>query len=187
MNFEVFGPFQVNQSGNGTIDRSSTAKREFWDNAEKQREGLRNAHGCYVFVIKAGSAQKSWYVGKSQKQKFKNEIFTKHKIDIYNSSIKAMGGDPKPSIYLIARLGRTGTLLPSGAAPRTIDFLEVNLIGMAYASNRELENRRDTKILRELKIPGLYTPTEKGASSQAALKLAKILQLPKKTAPPQRS
>ncbi len=44
------------------------------------------------------------------------------------------------------------------------------------ARNRELENRLDTKILRELKIPGLYTRNMITASpSKPALELAKIL------------
>jgi hypothetical protein len=181
MNFEVFGPFHVSQTADGNIDPTNEAKRKFWEVAEKRRAGLRNAHGCYIFVVKAGSTEKAWYVGKSQKQKFKDEIFTGHKLDIYNRSTRAVLDAPQSMIYLIARVAKDRRLLPPRGAPRTIAFVEEMLIGMALASNRELENQVDTKILRELEIPGLHDGRGKSAPGKAALTLAKILQLPKKS------
>jgi hypothetical protein len=183
MNFEVFGPFHVKLSADGAIDRTSEAKRKFWNDVEDKRSGLKNSRGCYAFVIMSGKTEKVWYVGKSQKQRFENEVFRPHKLKVYDRSILLVKSAPKPRIYLIANLNLQNQLLSPGGAPRAIAFVEKMLIGMAYAGNRDLMNRLDTKILRELSIPGLYKGIDDRAPSKPALALAKILEQPKKSTP----
>jgi hypothetical protein len=170
------------------MDKTNEAKRKFWNDVENKQSGLKNARGCYAFVIMAGKTEKVWYVGKSQKQRFESELFTPHKLKVYGKSISSVKGTPKPRIYLIANLSLQNQLLSPGGAPRTIAFVEKMLITMAYGSNRNLMNRVDTKILRELKIPGLYrgTDADDGAPSKPALALAKILGQPKNNTPRRR-
>jgi len=55
---------------------------------------------------------------------------------------------------------------PTGNKHRDIQFLETMLISKCVARNDELYNVRDTKLLREMQVPGLLnTPQGKLASS----------------------
>src|ERR1019366_3224895 len=87
--FQPYGPFPVKRS-DGHIDRSKEAKRAFWDMANKNKECLNVASGCgcYVFAIRTRRGVIPWYVGKAERQGFEMEIFTNHKLLLYNEALK---------------------------------------------------------------------------------------------------
>jgi hypothetical protein len=43
--------FEVERQENGHVDVTSKTKAKFWASVENQMPNLKNAAGCYVFVI----------------------------------------------------------------------------------------------------------------------------------------
>ncbi len=142
---------------------------------EESKNNLSLSTGCYVFVLKNGGGSKAWYVGKAEGQSFSKEIFTSHKINVFNDVLASKKGIPQ--IYLIPRLSTSGKLCsPGKMRRRTIDFLETTLIGMAISRNPELKNIKDTKMLREIRVPAIIRGGALGHPGKAAVLLKRILK-----------
>lgn len=175
MDFSVYGPFEMERKSNGRIDTSKQSKQNFHSVVEEGKTYLALSTGCYVFVLKSGRGSKAWYIGKAEGQSFYKEIFTAHKTDIFNDVLASKKGIPQ--IYLIPRLSKNGKLCsPGKMRRRAIDFLETTLIGMALSRNPELKNVRDTKMLREIRVPAIIRGNALGHPGKPAVSLKRILK-----------
>ncbi|MDE0512368.1 MAG: hypothetical protein OXI88_11350 [Gammaproteobacteria bacterium] len=86
MHFKVYGKFEIplEKDAPDRIDKRDVTA--FWREVEQKTPGLPNACGVYIFGIKGRLKNKSretsmpWYIGKAEKQAFKQECFTHHKL-----------------------------------------------------------------------------------------------------------
>ena len=176
MRYEVFGEFavprRVARSGKKTLDLNPEALQEFWNNLDNDFSGLSSAKGCYVFAIRAGRGIKPWYVGQTKKS-FKQECFTPVKQLHY---LRALDQSKKgtPILLLVARSTGKGKISRGSIPKAEADFLEKMLIGMALGQNSRLLNKKDTKYLREIRVPGLVN-SPPGPPSSAARSLKRTL------------
>ena len=93
--YRGFGPFQIPRDGS-IVD--SHACRDFWKDVEREHSGLPAAVGCYIFAISAAKGARPWYVGKTEKNSFQGEVWTPHKLLLYNEALhKRKKG--KPLLY----------------------------------------------------------------------------------------
>lgn len=172
MNFQAWGPF----------DFSGDVK-EFWAlvDAEAEKYGvdrwqLRRAIGCYLFSIKHGEKLTPWYVGKTSAQTgFYGEIFTPHKRQHYNA---VLGQTHRKAGQILLFTLVTGTGRISNATQSTkslIEWLERMLIGMAIAKNPDLRNKKDTKLLREVWVEGVFGAQNLGRPFSGASAAKKAL------------
>jgi hypothetical protein len=149
MKFEVHGPFSVRRKRR-LVSRENEDKKKFWEEVEDDEEGLSEACGCYVFAVHG----RVWYVGLAAAQSFKHEMFTAHKINLYNDALQDVAG--KPSLLFVAkRTPRNRFAKKSARGHRDIEMLENLLIGSALSRNPKLKNLKGTKLLREMRVPGL--------------------------------
>jgi hypothetical protein len=140
----------------------------FWSHANSVfGEELSEGIGCYIFSIRAGKGSKPWYVGLAQNQTFRKECFTDHKLKHYNYAIAERKGTPLLTL-VVKRTPGSKIIGPTAKKHRDIEFLENMLIGNCLSRNPSLSNVRDTKLLKEMVVPGLFnTPQGKQASHVA--------------------
>lgn len=161
MKYEIFGPYEVPRDGHLT-SRDPKERREFWRKVNADIEGLSDACGCYMLVVR----NKAWYVGMAEKQSFRRECFQPHKIVQYDSALKRARGIPY--LIFLARITPTGYFAShSKNGYRDIRALEQLLIGAAIDRNQNLCNIKDTKVLREMKVPGFLNSGRGQARSDA--------------------
>jgi hypothetical protein len=169
--YQVFGPFKMPKNGR-LVDKHAYA--EFWAKIEDLNPGLPNAVGCYIFAIRAAKGALPWYVGKTEKNSFRGETWSTHKLSLYNEAFnfreKGTG-----LLYLIAKNTRGGRFAKSRKAGiGDICALENMLIGSCLLRNRKLLNIRQTKHPRGIVVPG-YMNEKPGARSATARRLAQLL------------
>jgi hypothetical protein len=171
MKFFPYSPISMPKGTNGLIAGDKYSISEFWSRVDEDLdEGLSNAVGCYIFSIRAGKGIKPWYVGLAAKQPFRKECFTSHKLNHYNQAIASRKGTPVltliPKCTKGARYAKA-----SGSGHLDIQFLETMLIGACIRRNADLLNIRDTKLLREMSVPGLLNNSKgRGHSSVTEFK-----------------
>ena len=171
MNFYPHTALEIPRSDSGLIDRGKL--NDFWEEAEQTQENLSSAIGCYIFSIKSGRGALPWYVGLAEKQSFKKECFTSHKLVHYNEALVSKKGIPM--LTLIAKRTPTGRIvLPTGGEHRDIQFLELQLIDKCLDRNIELCNSSNTKLLKEMVVYGLMN-TPRGKSNQDTLDFKKLI------------
>jgi hypothetical protein len=164
--FKVFGPFPMLRS-NGQIDKSREAKADLWARVEETAPGLSYAVGCYVYTIGA----KPWYVGAAERQSFRQECFTPHKLLAYNSALNKVKKG-RPSIFLVAKLTPTRRFAkPTKNQHKATLFLENLMIGQALTRNSQLENIRGTTFLKRLVAPGVVNTPPGAAAAKAVIAL----------------
>lgn len=159
MRYEVHGPFPI-QKANRLIDHSSGAKKLFWEAVDEVEPGLSRAVGCYIFCI----GKRPWYAGVAERQAFKAECFTLHKIVAFNSALnKVQKG--RPHLILISKMTSQGNFAkPTVNRHMASHFLENMIIGMTLAANANAVNIKGTKFPKELSVPGVInTPKGKGS------------------------
>jgi len=151
MKFSVHGGFEIDRKPN----RHGNFTNDFWKAVKEENEELPYACGCYVFALQNGDNIIAWYVGKTEKGTFFKECFQATKINYYNEILIDHNGTPL--LFLLPRLTGAGTKFskPTKSGYRDIDFLETLLIGMALEQNPKLANIKKTKLLREMKVPGV--------------------------------
>lgn len=165
MRFDTYGPFEVIKK-DGQIEKGEqssfwnavSAESEYWTGEAKS---LQRAIGCYAFVI-YDRVYRPWYVGKTVADGgFRDEIFEKHKRDIYNEYVSQRRGTPY--MFLFPLLTDSGQLSEARiAGAEVIDWLEKTLIGMAFAKNPGLRNVANTKHLRSVSVYGLIGSRRQG-------------------------
>lgn len=171
MNFYPYPAIEIPKQKNGLIAADRLSLQAFWRNVDSLfGESISTGVGCYIFSIRAGKGSLPWYVGLAEKQSFKKECFSAHKINHYNNAIASRKGTAL--LTLIPRYTPNGKISrPNPSGYKDIQHLEKMLIGNCLTRNRDISNIRDTKLLREMVVPGLLnTPQGKPASEILAFK-----------------
>jgi hypothetical protein len=173
MKYDVYGAFEIPMNDRRRIER--TEIRNFWGTAELDCEGIADGVGCYVFGIRSSGGPNvvSWYVGKTSKS-FRQECFQPHKLLHYNEALSEYKRG-RPMLFLLPKLTGKGKLSKNGGTA-DIDYLEKYLISTAINANQNLYNIKDTKILRELSVVGIYR-SQKGAWHSSSQSLKRTLKL----------
>ena len=179
MIFKTYGPFKIPKTSSGRLI-DDTALEAFWNDSVGGEHtghiGLPDAVGCYIFSIrKRGGGPRPWYVGMTEKQKFRNECFCYDKWKHFNKALDENRGTP--FLTLIAKHTENGRFSrPSKNEHKDIQFLETYLIGLAIRCNPELKNKKHTKFLREMRVPGILN-TPAGHPTIPVSKLMELLKL----------
>lgn len=166
MNFYPHTAIKIPRQENSLIANDRYSLDQFWEEIDDENGiGLSGGIGCYIFSIRAGKGELPWYVGMAEKQSFRKECFTNHKLVHYSNAVASRRGTPR--LTLIAKYTPGGKLVnPTGSEHNDIKFLETLLIANCLNRNPELMNSRDTKLLREMIVPGLMnTPQGKVSNS----------------------
>lgn len=173
MNYEVYGPFFIDQD----TSRPWTDRRaEFWGDVEDACEGLSRAIGIYVFSTCHGQTFTPWYVGKTAaKTGFRGEIFQDHKLSHYVSTTKR---GPR-CIHLIAKVTPNAYRFckTSDRSKTEIDILETVMIGMGLHANRDLRNNKKTWFNRNCYVPGIIGQPDPGRPTDGARSLRSVFKL----------
>lgn len=150
-------------------------RSEFWDSVEGWDPGLSDACGCYVFAIRVGGGVKPWYVGKAERQSFKRECLTHDKLKKYESALRFVRKGT-PLLFFYARLteGKRAYSAPSTSRHRDVSYLEKLLISHALKRNRNLINKQETKLLKQMVVPGMMN-TEQGKLSNTAVLMKQMM------------
>jgi hypothetical protein len=181
MNFNTWGPFECH------VQNKPHWKSEFWEevtlmeaNCGLDGGALRSAIGCYLFTTRRGDKYTPWYVGKTLAQAgFEGEIFQQHKLNHYNAALSDVG-QKKGQIFLFALInvgpGESWSFSRGyKTSKRTIDWLEKTMMGMALRKNINLRNLRDTTLLKNVWVEGVFNDTRQGAPSKTAREVKKAL------------
>lgn len=147
MNFQLQKEVEIPKKDNGLVASDKASLNQFWANLNASLGDEFSAGiGCYVFSIRAGRGVLPWYVGLAEKQSFRKECFTHHKINHYNNAIAAPKGTPL--LTLVAKYTAGGKLVrPTGGSQRDVrPHLEAMLIGKCLGRNGKLPNVKDTKL-----------------------------------------
>lgn len=166
MNFFPHTSIEIPRQNNGNVAADKESLAFFWMTVDSQLEdGLSSAIGCYIFSMRSGRGILPWYVGLAEKQSFRKECFTSHKLVHYNNILASRTGTPM--MTFVSKYTPGGKLLsPTGNSHRDIKFLERILISNCLKRNANVSNSRDTKLLREMIVPGLLnSPQGKAYSS----------------------
>ena len=169
MKFTIHHGYEIPRDGN-LITRSARCRRKFWEEIEADVEGLPEACGCYVLSIR----NVPWYVGSAQKQDFKHECLSPHKITLYDAALAA--GLGKPYLHFIARRTPGGKFCKTSTTGyRDVLFLENMYIGMALQRNGNLQNVKGTALLRDMRVPGFVNTRQGEGKAHAVQDLRTIL------------
>lgn len=171
MNFFPHEAIEVPRQESGLIAADKDSLNSFWAQVDAQLDDeVSMGIGCYVFSVRAGRGVLPWYVGKAEKQPFRSECFAAHKLNHYNNIVASRRGTP--FLTLVTKYTPTDRLVKPGSSDhRDIDFLETMMISAAIRRNPEVFNVRDTKLLREMIVPGiLNTPQGKAHSCVASFR-----------------
>ena len=95
-------------------------------------------------------------VCRSSEVSFRQECFTPHKLNHYNSVI----GDRKgtPILFLVARATPLRGNFMNRLGRREADWVENMLIRQCLAANRSLLNVSGTSFAKEVVVPGVFRP-----------------------------
>ena len=175
MRFKVEGPFEIEK--NGRIPRiTNDSVFRFGENL-KRFAGLADAVGCYVFAMRAGKGIKPWYVGRTNRQSLLSESFHETKLVQYNDVILEQKKGT-PVLFFIPVLTTDGKHYRTNRNYRTVEpainFLEIWLIGEALKANKDLLNKKSTKMLRELHVAGIFN-SKQGEASKSSQALRQTL------------
>jgi hypothetical protein len=172
MNFFPYSPFVIPKE-KGLIANDKQSLSDFWSMVDSAEEGLSNAIGVYIFGIRAAKGVVPWYVGKAEKQGFIKECFQHHKLTHYDRSIVNRRGTP--TLTLIPKLTAADYFAKSnGGHQADISTLEQMLIGTCLRRNPDLMNARDTKLYKEMVVPG-YLNSPKGRNPKNVVDFKKLL------------
>ncbi|HEY0919857.1 hypothetical protein [Devosia sp.] len=176
MKFQPIGPLELPRDDKNLLNFDEYGRKTMWDDfeAEVGAPRLRDACGCYVFAIRASKGMRPWYIGKAERQAFKNECFTAHKLEHYNR-VLAASERGTPLLFFYARKTPTRDVWskPSRTGYRDVDLLEDLLIGAALRKNRELLNVQKTDLLMNMEVPG-FLNSRRGKLSTAANDLKRL-------------
>jgi len=150
----VYGPYEIPRIADlSEVDRPGLSG--FWENVNAQDVGLAMASGCYVFGMRATKGATPWYVGQA-KVSFRQECFTPHKLNHYNSVIGNRKGTP--ILFLVARTTPLRGSFVNRLGRREADWVENLLIRQCLAANKRLLNVSGTSFAKEVVVPGVFRP-----------------------------
>lgn len=174
MRFKLFGPYCIEDGGTKRPSRYKNwlDKDDFdylWDEVvDKQQPGLSEACGVYLFGVRGVDGKRKivgqtlpWYVGKAEKQTFRQECFTPRHQNEYNRIRHVeYRGHGTPFIYLFARTEQEGLFSrPTKGEYAGVRFVEDLLIQLSLTVNINLINTQLTKQAQQTQIPGLLNHT----------------------------
>jgi hypothetical protein len=119
-----------------------------------------------MFCLQDGRTIRPWYVGMTvNRSGFQAEVFTDHKLEIYNDCIGRRRGVPSLFLFPLVLNAdddryRFSKAYVSGAP--VILWLEKSLMGLAYAQNPEIRNVRDMTRLRSVTLRGIMGAAKQG-------------------------
>ncbi len=172
MKFTVHGEYKIPRY-QGIVDRE--ALDDFWLDVDADVPGLPYAIGCYVFGVKAGRGIRPWYVGRATSRVFRRECFAHHKLTHYNRVLAGRRGTP--CLYLLSQITPKNRFVSHSSGERpAVKALEVMLIGAAYRANHELCNLSDTRMYRELEVPG-FINTKRGQVTSSVRSFKSLMNL----------
>ncbi len=160
MKYSPYGPTEIPRF-KSRIDETRVVLNDFWDELDNENKGISNTVGCYIFSIRVGKGILPWYVGLAEKQSFRNECFTDHKLVKFNRCLSERKGTPV--LTLIPRHTETGRFSRTGKnGYRDVRFLENILIASCLERNPKLLNIKQTSFLKNMVVTGLLnTPRGK--------------------------
>ncbi|MBI5968770.1 MAG: hypothetical protein HY882_13075 [Deltaproteobacteria bacterium] len=171
MRYGIYGPFEIIRNGN-IVSRNRLDKKDFWSRVENKAVDLSYACGCYLLIIN----NKVWYVGMAEKQSFRQECFGDHKIVQYDAALNEVRG--VPYLLMVAKLTPSGKYAsPSENGHRDIQLLEQLLIGSAIIRNPDLRNIKNTRLLRNMNVPGFLNSEQGQGRATSVQKLRQALSL----------
>lgn len=163
--FIIRGPYNITPyKGKRGRRIGAPEGRSFFDSCD---DDIGSERGCYVFATRAGRGYTPWYVGKATKS-FKQECFTPHKLDKYNTCLVDMARCTPVLFFVVAHKarGRTGV--------NHIAEVEDFLIQTAVAVNPDLLNVKGTRM-EEWSISGVIR--SRGRSSEAAASFKRMFKM----------
>lgn len=169
MRFKVYGPYDIgiDKGQEDWIDKGDI--KDLW---EEVGDELQKACGVYLFGMrglgKNGIAGKNlpWYVGKAEKQTFKQECFNGKNSNTFNKILKKYKKRGKPFLYLLARVENDEFSEPATNKPyRDVGLVEEMFIQLSLSINSDLENRIAAKMARQTSIRGLLNTTKHPSKS----------------------
>lgn len=176
MQFENFGPFAmpVDQHGDFAIGDAKASKL-FFREIDAEIPALSMGCGCYVFAMRSARGITPWYVGKADKTIFGTECFNApNRVTYFNVTREYKG---TPLLYLVGRMTPKGRFAkPYKGGHPDVGYVENFLIGAALARNPLLINVKNTRMCKNLHVPGFINST-KPPYSQSTESLRKTLGL----------
>jgi hypothetical protein len=170
MKYEVFPPFALPRQNHGLFTRDAGERADFWDELDGFCPGLPGACGCYVISVR----NVVWYVGVAEKQSFRHECFSPHKVGKIDEAISIGRGNAM--LHLLAKITPQGRFTRPGVnGHKDADFLEKMLIGIGLDRNQDLLNKSDTALLREIKVPGFLNSPKWAARTVGARSLRQVM------------
>lgn len=146
----MYGPIEMTRNG-AAVSRDRHHKKDFWARVDEEDDGLSEACGCYLFILR----NRVWYIGMAEKQPFKKEIFQNHKLLLYSEALQTVPGAAQ-FVFLAKVTPANRFARPSKKhGHKDIRFLEKMIIGSALRRNQNLRNVKDTKLLKNMHVPGL--------------------------------
>ena len=142
----------------------------FWDEeVDKSEPGLSGACGCYVISVH----EKVWYVGLAQKQDFVTECSTPHKMLKLINAARMAKGDA--ALHFIAPTTPGGKFAKPSPTLKDIAELETMLIMHALKRNKHLLNKRETKFIRSVVVPGILNSRQGYGKAKSVRSLTTVL------------
>lgn len=126
--------------------------------------------------MKRGEKLVPWYVGKTNAMTgFYGEVLTPHKVDHYSNIIAEKPyWTPHMLLFPLITPGERLSRAYKSNKP-LIEWMERTLIGMALGKNPNLYNKRDTKLLKNCIVDGVFGSFDKHQHYPAALAARRAL------------
>ncbi len=111
---------------------------------------------------------KPWYVGKAERQSFKREYLTVDKLNKYEAALLSVSkGTPLLFFYVRLTEGKRAYSAPSTSRHRDVSYLEKLLISHALQRNKNLINKQETRLLKEMVVPGMMNTEQRKLTDTA--------------------
>ena len=169
MKFSTFGPLHAQEWTTLGLDK-------LFSDAEAAKSDLSRAMGVYIIVTRDKKGKLTpWYVGKTDKG-FRRRL-TQH---LKSATLQALFTKPSITVqvFLIARVTNVGRIMKMKKRAkgkkglRSIDILELSLIGSCLNKNIDLINAKNATFHRIFHVPGYWNSLPKdydAAASELAL------------------
>lgn len=172
MRFAPYGPYKLPEQNHEIDDQQKSA---FWDRVSKENPSIPGGVGCYIFAIRAAKGYRPWYVGKTERQCFRDETWQPGKLLLYQRVLKQHKGTPV--LFLLAKKSPKDHFVRPTIRQRvrgSISELERMLIATCKQRNSKLLNKMHTKY-GTIYVPR-YLNEKAGARTKNAKSLARLLR-----------
>ncbi len=175
MHYKIFGPFDVPIEKKLIVSRKTNQRlKDFWEDVERKREGLSQATGCYVFILKPDSAdlpELPCYVGQTSNQTFQSRSLNPRTATIlFRMKSKRGYKTATLKIYFAANMKYRGKKF-SFSSSADHKKAEKLLIEYATGVNPNLLNTQGKKFFKKLVIEGVVNSNGRSTSAKSFKKL----------------